>query len=100
MPGTATSIGSGEISSGIITTTVGQVDTVTFVRDVDQVVVMNYDGADWLWFTVNGTTPTVGGKNSYPVAPGMAVTASVEGGGQTVVKLISTLATKYLVIER
>lgn len=101
MPGTTTTIAAGEISSGIVTTTVGQVDTVNFGRDVDQVLVMNYDGADWLFFTTDGSTPTVGGKNCFAVVPGAGagLVVSVGGGGQTAVKLISATATKYLVFE-
>lgn len=99
MAGTTTTVSTGEVSSGIGTTTGGQVDQVSFNRDADKVTIFNYDGADWLWVTVDGSDPTVGGKNTVPVMPSGGIVLSVPTAGNTVVKLTSGTATKYVVTD-
>lgn len=74
------------------------VDTVTFQRDWKEVEVLSHDGAGAIYFTVDGFEPSVGGANCYviPAATGAAI-VKVEGGGNTVVKLISDGAPTYSV---
>lgn len=75
------------------------VDTVNFSRDCDRVEIINRDGTAELYFTTDGTTPTVGGNNTLmlPAAIGSYVTTAV--GGLSVVKLISAGAPAYSVLE-
>lgn len=67
------------------TLTADTVDTVTFADDVGKVEVYS-DGAASVFFTTNGTTPTVGGENGYHL-PAAASSREVNAG--SVVKLIS-----------
>jgi hypothetical protein len=75
------------------------VDTVTFSKDCDRVEIVNRDGAAELYFTTDGTSPTVGGNNALvlPAAMGSYVTTAV--GGLSVVKLISSGTPAYSVLE-
>jgi hypothetical protein len=76
----------------------GVVDTVTLSNDYDSVEVFNRGGGE-IYFTTNGTVPTVGGDNTRVVASGSAL-QSYGGGygdGVTVVNLISSGATAYSV---
>lgn len=72
------------------------VDTVTFALDFDQVEVINRDGAAEIFFTVDGSAPTVGGANCFllPASVGAAI-VGVPTNGPTVVKLISTGTPAY-----
>lgn len=75
------------------------VDTVTFTGiDFNEVEVLNRNGAAEIYFTVDGTAPTVGGTNCY-VLPA-AITSAIVGvptTGATVVKLISAGTPTYSV---
>ncbi len=57
---------------------------------------INRDGAAEMWFTVDGSTPTVGGTNCFllPATVGWAIVGVATRGG-TVVKLISTGTPAY-----
>jgi hypothetical protein len=71
------------------------VDTVNFADDVKQIEVVS-DGAAELYFTVDGTAPTVGGAKCYYLpAFGGAREVPVHTGGT--VKLISSGTPKYSV---
>lgn len=74
------------------------VDTVTFSRDCDTVEILSHDGAGAIYFTVDGTTPTVAGANTLviPAAAG-ALEVEVPTAGNTVVKLISSGTPTYSV---
>jgi hypothetical protein len=73
----------------------GAVSPFTFDLDYDQVEVLNRDGTAEIYFTVDGTEPTVGGTGCevLPAAMGSIVVAAPNApgaGGGTVVKCIST----------
>jgi hypothetical protein len=77
------------------------VTTVTFSADadtIDTVEVINRSGSAEIFFTVDGTTPTVAGNDCeiLPAAVG-AVEVGVPGRASTVVKLISAGAPTYSV---
>ena len=75
------------------------VDTVTFTEDRESVRVYNDDGADVIWFTVDGSTPEANGAKSYrvPATAGASVTVDVRTGAATSVKLISAGTPTYSV---
>jgi hypothetical protein len=75
------------------------VDMVTFDHDCDSVEVLS-DGAAKLYFTVDGTVPTVGGQNTYTMlaAPSTRV-VRIPTAGNTVVKLVSAGTPMYSVTE-
>lgn len=89
------------------TTVGGTVDTITFARDYPAVEVVNVDGADEIYFTVDGVggprkdgVPTVGGEDTelVPASVGAALMVlSSSSAGGTVVRLISATATEYFV---
>ena len=67
------------------------VSSITFARDWNVVEVLNVDGADAVYFTIDGTTPTVkgAGMQVLPKAAGAAIQVPVSVDGVTVVKAIS-----------
>lgn len=76
-------------------------DKVTIARDCDRVEVTS-DGTARIYFTVDGSDPTVGGQNGYtlPQTGGyVARDVSVPTGGSTVVKLLSIGTPKYDVVQ-
>jgi hypothetical protein len=97
MAATNTSLAVDEVGAHAITLSASTVDTVTIARDCDQVEVMS-DGAAAIYFTVDGSTPTVAGKKAYalPAAVG-ARQVTVPTSGSTVVKLISSGTPTYSV---
>lgn len=96
---TTTAVAAAELAAHAITLTPDTVDTVNFARDCAEVEVLNINGAGALYFTVDGSTPTVAGKNTHlvPAAAGAGKRVGVRGGGLTAVKLISAAATSYSV---
>lgn len=98
MPGTSSTVAAGELGIRDITMTASTVDTVTFARDCEQVEVMKTDsGTASIYFTVDGSVPTVSGKNTYrvPGLQGAALKVTVTGAGNTVVTLISSGTPTY-----
>jgi Chitobiase/beta-hexosaminidase C-terminal domain len=93
------SVAAGEIGVHAKTLAAATVDTVTFDRDCDSVEVENETGAGVIYFTVDGSTPTVAGANTYRVSDikGMALQVPVYSAGDTVVKLIGSAETVYSV---
>lgn len=83
-------VASGEVGKHNFTLTASTVDTVTFADDIDEVSIINLDGAAAVYFTTNGTTPTVAGASTY-VLPAAIGTATFQPftAGPTVVKVIS-----------
>lgn len=75
--------------------TVDQV-TITGGGQAD-VEVLNRDPAADIYFTTDGSVPTVGGDNCYVVRAGQALQRSVPIAAATVVKLISASAAPYSV---
>ena len=84
------SVAAGGVGSYENTMTASTVDTVTFADDLDAVEVMSHDGASAVYFTVDGSTPTVKGAGCWmlPASPS-AVTVDVPTAAGTAVKLIS-----------
>lgn len=71
-------------------------DTVTFHKDCDRVEVMNVSGAAAIYFSVDGSVPTVSGAKTYHLpSTASSLTVNVAGGGETVVKLISAGTPTY-----
>jgi hypothetical protein len=79
------------------TLTGATVDTVNLPSDFQSVEVLNRDSTSTIYFTVDGTTPTVAGDGTLVVLPGAALSQAVSGAGNTVVKLISSGAAAYSV---
>lgn len=79
------------------------VDTVTLPGAVNSVEVLNRDGVAEIYFTVDGTTPTVGGDDTQvlPATIGGIEVDTSQGVADTgtVVKLISSGTPKYTVRE-
>lgn len=84
-------VAAGSIGTAAFTLTADTVDTVVFDgTDLDSVQVISLDGAAAIWYTLDGSTPTVGGANCYVVPATVAVdTQEPPTSGQTVVTLIS-----------
>lgn len=95
-------VASGEIGAYAKTATADTVDTVTFAYFTDQVEVYG-NGTDALYFTTDGTVPTVGGAATYFLPSGMSAfrvaKARKQSDGSTVVKVISHGATLYSVAQ-
>jgi hypothetical protein len=93
-------VASGELGAYAKTATADTVDTITFSSSVYKVEVYG-DGTDALYFTTNGTAPTVGGNGTYFLPSGSAASRTVKatptGGQTTVVKVISHGTTVYSV---
>ena len=74
------------------------VDTVTFPGHVGKVEVLNINGAAAIYFTVDGSTPTVSGANTYALPAAVASReVRAPATGTTVVKLISAGTPTYSV---
>lgn len=79
------------------------VDTVTITRDDVQRVTVRVEfdaGTDPIYFTTNGTTPTVGGKKCHrvPAVVGAQNIVAAEVAGSVAVKLISAGASTYSLV--
>ena len=81
----------GQVGAYEFTLAASTVDSVTFADDLDGVEVVSHDGAAAVYFTVDGSTPTVAGAGCWviPAAPS-ALSVDVPTAGGTVVKLISS----------
>lgn len=74
------------------------VDVVNLAVQVDEIEVVNRDGAAEIYFTVDGSAPTVGGANCFVLPAGVgSATVGVSASGNTVVKLISSGTPAYSV---
>jgi hypothetical protein len=96
---TNTVLAAGDISTPTIALAAAAVDTVTFGNDCDMVEVFTPDGTSAISFTVDGSVPAAGAKNTYyvPAVANSALEVTVQTGGNTVVKLISTGTPSYRV---
>lgn len=82
------------------TLTANTVDTVTLSDNASRIQVTNRSGASEIYFSIDGTTPTVGGDDTFilPAAIGSRVVSSDDVGVDiTTVKLISTGTPTYSV---
>lgn len=84
-------VAAGKLGAHAFTLAAATVDTVAFAEDIDEVTVISLDGAAAVYFTLDGSTPTVAGANTY-VLPAALGAAAFEPrtAGPTVVKLISS----------
>jgi len=73
------------------------VDTVTFDPDPEYVEVASRDGAAEIYFTTDGSTPTVGGQNCYVVPAFPSARTARHGATGGAVKLISSGTPAYSV---
>ncbi len=85
------SIASNQVGAHAVTLTANAVETFTFADDLPEVTVVSLDGAAVVYFTIDGSTPTIAGPKTYvlPAAIGAGTFAPPTPGG-TVVKAIST----------
>jgi hypothetical protein len=81
---------------------VATVDTVTFpvfgTLPFNQLYLTNRDPTTPIFFTTDGTTPTVNGDDCYCAMPGATLALAFVGGGA--VKLIAAAASAYTVQAR
>ena len=102
---TAISVAASEIGVWEQALVANTVDTVTFDRTAnvdqvaDQVRVTNVSGTAAIYFTTDGTTPTVGGKATrwIPGIAGSSRIVALNEAASTVVKLISNGTPTYSV---
>jgi hypothetical protein len=84
------------------TLTAATVDTVNLSRVYGRVQVLNRGGANEIYWTTDGTAPTVGGDNCW-VVPSQVGASDIRANSQAqsntcVVKLISTGTPTYSVL--
>lgn len=78
--------------------TISGVTTVTLDAQYAKVEVLNRDATIEIFFTTDGTAPTVDGDNCYCVQAGHIIQVNVPTQGTTVVKMIPSTGTpKYSV---
>lgn len=82
-------VASGEVGAHAVLLTASTIETFTFAGGLGRATVVSHDGAAALYFTTDGTDPTVGGSHCWvmPAAIG-TVTVAVPGSGTTI-KVIS-----------
>lgn len=67
-----TTVAAGKVGSPLLTLTADTAETVTFTDRITGPIEVVVDGSntDGVWYTNDGTVPTVGGANCYYVPPG------------------------------
>jgi hypothetical protein len=90
-----------EVATGLVgvhdkSLTANTVDTVTFADVIGEVEVTNVSGTAKIFFTVDGSTPTVGGADTFELgaAAGASKTIRLRTKG-SVFKLISSGTPEY-----
>lgn len=99
MTATNTTLNAGEISTPQVTLDGTNADTITFSLFTPYIQII-WDGTGTGGFTVDGSTPTVGGANTNPLPASACVQTIRLGpsrGRNPVVKIISGSAAKYTV---
>jgi hypothetical protein len=86
-------VAAGEAGAWEKTLAASTVDTVTFAFVQPRLTVIN-EGTTGLYFSADGSTPTVGDANAVYCPPSATVTVN---GGDVAVKLISSGTPKYSV---
>lgn len=77
----------------------GVVDVVDFGRNIDLVEVVVESGTAPVYFTVDGSTPTVAGSRTWAAFVGQGVRLPVPEEVATTVRLISAASAVYSVSE-
>lgn len=104
---TSTTLTSGQRAAHGIALGAAAVDTVTFPRWVPEVEITSHSTSA-IYFTVDGSTPTVGGAGTHVLPPAVSTrtvktprvdSPSTQARGVTVVKLISAGTPTYSVSE-
>jgi hypothetical protein len=94
-------VSAGTVGVYVKTLVASTVDTVTFTDDISGIELGTSDGSAAIYFTVDGSTPTVGGANCYmiPAAANAYRTIFDSSFAQVgnVVKLISSGTPTYWV---
>jgi hypothetical protein len=93
---TDTVLVAGDFASPTLYLTDAVVDSVTFADDVERVEVISLAGPG-LTFTVDGSTPAIGEKNTHIVSAGAATEVDVPTAGPTVVRLVGPIGNVYRV---
>lgn len=94
------SVTSAQVGRHGISMAASVVDTVEFAVDCEFVEVTQLTGSAPVYFTVDGTTPTVGGANTYSTLTTMApVAVSPPSAFATAVKLISAATATVSVVK-
>lgn len=81
------------------TLTISTVDTVTLDRLAQHLSVISRDGTSEIWFTIDGSAPTVAGANCYYAGPAASSVIDIgsSAAGTVTVKLISSAAATFAV---
>lgn len=81
-----------DIGAHLVTLTANTVETFSFPRDLDRVDVIS-DGTADIYYTLDGSDPTVAGSKTYRIPAGGPVVDTrapgTPGDSSTIVKLIS-----------
>ena len=73
-------------------------DTIEFAEDLKRVEIVNVNGAGAIYFTVDGSAPTVGGEGcGYLPASACSRIVTSRSPEKTIVRLISAVPVKYSV---
>lgn len=80
----------GEVGAHELHLAAGEVEEIAFSGGLGTVTIVNLDGAAALYFTTDGSTPTVAGARCY-VVPAVIGTATVPvaTNGPNIVKVVS-----------
>lgn len=84
-------VSASDIATPTFTLAGSTVDTVTFTNNIGAIEIIS-DGAAAAYYTVDGTTPTIDGTNTYLLPAGVTsvdTRPTVNSGGSDVVKIIS-----------
>lgn len=92
-------VAAGAIGTAAFTLTADTVDTVTFTGTSLDVVEIVSDGTAAVWYSLDGSTPTVGGANCYYIPAAVGTDLRKPPSNATVVKLISS-GTPLLRVQR
>jgi len=78
----------------------GVVQTVTFTEDAGSVTVIARSATltDAIYFTIDGTAPSVAGDDTYVAVPNVPVRIDAQGTGAPVVKFISNATPGYSIV--
>jgi len=92
-------VAAGAVAKHGIVLAASTVDTVTFSDNVGAVQIVT-DGSAAVYYTIDGTTPTVAGANTFMIPAALSVDErSMPNFGSDVVKLISA-GTPTLSVQR